>query len=52
MDIIYISMARGFVYLAVGARLVQPPGAVVAAVDHDGDRVLIIIAAVARIFSA
>jgi putative transposase len=39
MDITYIPMARGFVYLAV-ARLVQPPRAVVAAVDHDGGGVL------------
>ena len=40
MDITYIPMARGFVYLAVVARLVQPPRAVVAAVDHHGGGVL------------
>src|ERR1039458_9008386 len=33
MDITYIPMARG-------ARLVQPPRAVVAAVDHDGSGIL------------
>ena len=38
MDITYIPMARGFVYLAVVARLVQPPGSGLAAVDHDGGR--------------
>ena len=40
MDITYIPMARGFVYLGCGARLVQPPRAVVAAVDHHGGGVL------------
>ena len=34
MDITYIPMARGFVYLAARSRLVQPPGPVVARVDH------------------
>ncbi len=38
MDITYIPMARGFVYLAavVGGRLVQPPRAGLARVDHHG----------------
>ena len=40
MDITYIPMARGFVYLAVGTPLVQPTGSVVAAVDHDGSGIL------------
>ncbi len=41
MDITYIPMARGFVYLAVCARLVQPSRVVVAGIDHDGGGVLI-----------
>jgi hypothetical protein len=40
MDITYIPMARGFVYLAVCARLVQPSRAVVARIDHYGGGVL------------
>jgi len=40
MDITYIPMARGFVYLAVCARLVQPPCVVVAVVDYNGGVVL------------
>jgi putative transposase len=40
MDITYIPMARGFVYLAAVVDLVQPPGPGLAALDHDGGRVL------------
>ena len=40
MDITYIPMARGFVYLAVVLDWFSPPRAVVAAVDHDGGGVL------------
>ena len=40
MDITYIPMARGFVYLAAVVELVQPPGSGLAGVDHDGGRVL------------
>ena len=40
MDISYIPMARGFVYLAASHRLAQPQGAGVAAVDLDGHGVL------------
>ena len=40
MDITYIPMARGFVYLGRRGRLVQPPGSGLAAVDHHGGRVL------------
>jgi hypothetical protein len=40
MDITYIPMARGFVYLAVVLDLVQPPRAVVAALDHNGSGIL------------
>jgi len=40
MDITYIPMARGFVYLAVVLVLGDPPGSVVAAVDHDGGGLL------------
>ena len=40
MDITYIPMARGFVYLAVVLELVQPPRAVVARLDHDGSGIL------------
>ncbi len=39
MDITYIPMARGFVYLAA-VGLVQPTGPGLAAVDHHGGRVL------------
>ena len=39
MDITYIPMARGFVYLA-RTRLGDPSGAVVARIDHDGGGVL------------
>ena len=38
MDITYIPMARGFVYLAAVDRLVQPPGSGLAALDHHGSR--------------
>ena len=40
MDITYIPMARGFVYLAAVDRLVQPPGSRLAGVDHHGGRLL------------
>ena len=40
MDITYIPMARGFVYLAVVLDWFTPPRAVVAAVDHDGSGLL------------
>jgi len=40
MDMTYIPMARGFVYLAVVLDLVQPSRAVVAGLHHDGDGVL------------
>ena len=36
MDITYIPMSRGFIYLAVVLELVQPPDSGMAAVDHDG----------------
>src|SRR6202008_2686850 len=39
MDITYIPMARGFVYLAVGLDWF-PPGAGVARLDHDGGGIL------------
>lgn len=39
MNIIYIPVARGLVYLAVVLE-VQPPRAVVARLDHDGNRIL------------
>ncbi len=40
MDITYIPMARGVRLSGGGARLVQPAGPFVAAVDHDGRRFL------------
>ena len=36
MDITYVPMARGFVYLGGRRRLVQPSGSGLAAVDHHG----------------
>ena len=40
MDITYIPMARGFIYLAVVLDWFQPSRAVVAPIDHDGGGVL------------
>ena len=37
MDITYVPMARGFVYLVAVVGLVQPQGARVAALDYAGD---------------
>jgi hypothetical protein len=36
MDLTYIPMARGFVYLCAVVGLVQPEGLIVEAVDPDG----------------
>jgi hypothetical protein len=40
MDISYIPMARGFIYLAASRGLVQPPGSGLAALHYDGGGVL------------
>ncbi len=40
MDISYIPMERGFVYLAVVLDWVQPSRAVVERIDHDGGGIL------------
>ena len=40
MDITYIPMARGFVYLTVVLDWVEPPASGMAAVDHDGGELL------------
>ncbi len=40
MDISYIPMARGFVLSGRGDRLVQPPCALMATVDHHGHELL------------
>jgi hypothetical protein len=40
MNITYIPMSRGFVYLAAVVDWFDPPGSALAALDHDGGRVL------------
>ncbi len=40
MDLTYIPMARGFVYLCAVVDWVQPEGLVMAVVDHDGSSLL------------